>query len=110
MTPCPVAAMLHYLAARPSAHEPLFTFEDGLTRAALVTHLQTALSHAGIEHSNYTGHSFRIGAATAAAQAGYSDSFIQSLGRWKSSAFVAYIRASTNDLAVVAPRLAQAVH
>ena len=84
MTPCPVAAMLHFLAARPSDHGPLFTFEDGapLTRAALVTHLQTALSHAGIEHSNYTGHSFRIGAATAAAQAGYSDSFIQSLGRW----------------------------
>ena len=27
----------------------------------------------------------------------------QSLGRWKSSAFVAYIRASTNDLAAVAP-------
>ena len=112
MTPCPVAAMLHYLAARPSAHGPLFTFEDGapLTRAALETHLQTALSHAGIEHSNYTGHSFRIGAATAAAQAGYSDSFSQSLGRWKSSAFVAYIRASTNDLAAIAPRLAQAVH
>ena len=84
MTPCPAAAMLHFLAARPSDHGPLFTFEDGapLTRAALVTHLQTALSHAGIEHSNYTGHSFRIGAATAAAQAGYSDSFIQSLGRW----------------------------
>ena len=63
MTPCPVAAMLHYLAAHPSAHGPLFTFEDGapLTRAALVTHLQTALSHAGIEHSNYTGHSFGLG-------------------------------------------------
>ena len=112
MTPCPVAAILHYLAARPSVPGPLFTFEDGapLTCAALVTHLRTVLSHAGIEHSNYSGHSFRIGAATAATQAGYSDSFIQSLGRWKSSAFVAYIRASTNDLAAIAPRLAQADH
>ena len=74
ITPCPVAAMLHYLAARPSAPGPLFTFEDGapLTRAALVTHLRTALSHAGIEHSNTA---FGIGAVTAVAQAGYSDSY-----------------------------------
>ena len=49
ITPCPVAAMLHYLTARPSAPRPLSTCEDGapLTRAALVTHLRTALSHAG---------------------------------------------------------------
>ena len=109
MTPCPVAAMLQFLAARPSDHGPLFTFEDGapLTRAALVTHLQTALSHAGIEHSNYTGHSFRIGAATAAAQAGYNDSFIQSLGRWLLLPTAEHLQ---TDLAAVAPRLAQAVH
>ena len=55
MTPCPVAAMLHYLAARPSAHGPLFTFEDGdpLTRAALVTHLQTAFSFCCLHPSIY---------------------------------------------------------
>ena len=107
-TPCPVAAVLSYLSLRPSSPGPLFLFQNGtpLTRATLVVHLRTALAHAGIHPSGYSGHSFRIGAATAAAQAGYSDSFIQTLGRWKSAAFVSYIRSSPTDLAAVAPALA----
>ena len=106
-TPCPVAAVLNYLSIRPAAAGPLFLMEDGtpLTRSALVTHVRTALTEAGVDASQYSGHSFRIGAATAAAQAGYSDSAIQSLGRWKSAAFIAYIRTPTEDLAAVAPRL-----
>jgi hypothetical protein len=106
-TPCPVAAILNYLSIRPATSGPLFLLESGapLTRAALVTHLRTALAQAGVAASSYSGHSFRIGAATAAAQAGYSDSFIQSLGRWRSAAFIAYIRTSTEELAAVAPTL-----
>lgn len=105
--PCPVAAILSYLSLRPSIQGPLFIFQDGspLTRASLVRHLRDALSQAGIDSSHYAGHSFRIGAATAAAQAGYSDSFIQTLGRWKSAAFISYIRTSTSDLASVASTL-----
>jgi hypothetical protein len=38
------------------------------------------------------GHSFRIGAATAAAIQGASDEDIQRMGRWKSQAFKRYIR------------------
>ena len=110
-TPCPVTAMLHYLSVRPPppppTSGPLFLLENGapLTRAALVIHLRTALAQAGVDASRYAGHSFRIGAATAAAQVGYSDSFIQSLGRWKSAAFITYIRTSVDELAAVAPRL-----
>ena len=48
-------------------------------------------------HSYYI--SFRIGAATAAAQAGVEDSVIQLLGRWSSAAFLAYIRTPREDLA-----------
>lgn len=111
-TPCPVAAVLNYLALRPPSSGPLFLFENGstLTRAVLVTHLRTALAQAGVDSSHYSGHSFRIGAATAASQAGYSDSFIQSLGRWKSAAFIAYIRTSAEVLAAVAPRLVRSYH
>lgn len=108
-TPCPVAAVLKYLSVRSSSPGPLFLFEDGtpLSRSALVVRLRSALTQAGINANQYSGHSFRIGAATAAAQAGYSDSFIQSLGRWKSAAFIAYIRASPTDLAAVATRLTE---
>ena len=107
-TPCPVAAILNYLAARPTAPGPLFIFADGtpLSRPVLVSRLREALARAGVDSRHFAGHSFRIGAATAAAQAGYSDSFIQSLGRWQSSAFTAYIRTPPHHLVSVAPTLA----
>ena len=106
---CPVVAVLGYLAIRPKHPGPLFVFEDGtpLSRAHLVTHLHRALSQAGIETANISGHSFRIGAASTAARAGFSDSLIQTLGRWKSSAFTAYIRTPAEDLIAVAPQLAR---
>ena len=96
----------------PPTSGPLFLLENGapLTRTALVTHLRIALAQAGVDASRYAGHSFRIGAATAAAQAGYSDSFIQSLGRWKSAAFITYIRISVDKLASVASRLVRGDH
>ena len=90
---CPVTALLGYLAVRPPTPGPLFIFEDGssLSRPRLISQLQAALQLAGIPAGSYTGHSFRIGAATAAAQAGLSDSMIQSLGRWRSAVFTTYI-------------------
>lgn len=51
-----------------------------------------ALQVLGLPWDNFAGHSFRIGAATAAAKAGIEDSVIQSLGRWSSAAFLTYIR------------------
>ena len=97
---CPISAMLAYLAIRPPTAGPLFTFQDGtpLTRDQLVTHLRQALCQLNVNATGFSGHSFRIGAATAAARAGLSDSLIQSLGRWKSSAFTAYIRTQTDEV------------
>ena len=105
--PCPVAAVLGYLSLRPPIHGPLFIYQGGmpLTRDSLVQHLRAALVQAGIDSSSYSGHSFRIGAATAARQAGYSDSLIQTLGRWKSSAFLSYLRSSPDELVTVAATL-----
>ena len=48
------------------------------------------LQSTGMDTMNFNGHSFRIGAATAAAQAGLSDALIKTLGRWKSSAYATY--------------------
>jgi len=44
----------------------------------------------GLPHTQFTGHSFRIGAAIATARAGVEDSVIRILGRWNSSPFLAY--------------------
>ena len=87
MFSAPVAATLGYLAIRPSLPGPLNLFQDNspLSRPKLVKSLCHALIAAGIDDSNFNGHSFRIGAATAAARKGLCDSLIQTLGRSKSS-------------------------
>ena len=74
--------------------------------APLVSHLRGALSHLGIDGTHFSGHSFRIGAASTAAHAGFSDSFIQVLGRWKSAAFTTYIRTPVDDLVAASALLA----
>ena len=104
---CPVQAMIQFIAVRDAAPGPLFKFEGGspLTRSSLISHTQSALSQAGIPPGQFTGHSYRIGAATTAAKAGIEDSLIQILGRWKSAAYLAYIRIPKDQLAAVAASL-----
>lgn len=106
---CPVTAMLGYLARRPATPGFLFLFEDGspLTKPRLVHSFREALLAAGLDDKGFSGHSFRIGAATAAAEAGFNDSAIQMLGRWKSSAFLRYIRTPVQSLVQASSRLVQ---
>ena len=105
---CPVAAVLAYLAARGNKPGPLFNFADGkpLTKERFVHHTREALSQAGINASNYAGHSFRIGAATVAAAVGIQDSTIKMLGQWKSEVYQLYIHTPREHLAALTPRLA----
>ena len=49
------------------------------------------MSAVGIPAVNYTGHSFRIGAATSASMARVPDLTMLMLGRWQSAAFLRYI-------------------
>ena len=104
---CPVAAVLSYLAVRPSTPGPLFVFADGspLSRSGLVSSFSRALRSAGMDPGHCSGHSFRIGAATAAAAAGLSDSLIQTMGRWKSGAFLSYIRTPSEVLCTASAAL-----
>ena len=79
-----------------------FFFSAGglpLSKPRFVEQVRSALARAGISTERYSGHSFRIGAATAAAEAGVLDSTIQALGRWTSSAFLTYIRTPRERLA-----------
>ena len=64
-----------------------------------VAKVREAMSLAGLNYDNYSGHSFRIGAAMTAAQKGISDSTIKMLGRWKSSAYALYIKTPRDHLA-----------
>ena len=68
--------------------------------------VRKTLALAGVDERNYAGHSFRIGAATTAAAAGVDDSMIQTLGRWKSSAYLVYIRVPQERLVAISARLA----
>ena len=68
----------------------------------MVKEVRSALASVGIDPAPYSGHSFRIGAATTAAAAGVEDAVIKSLGRWQSSAFQRYIRLSPSALASIA--------
>ena len=104
---CPVQALISYLAMHSPMPGPLFIFQSGtpLTRSALVSRVQAALLQAGFSPSKYNGHSFRIGAATMAAKCGLEDSLIQTLGRWKSAAYLAYIKIPRQELALISSKL-----
>ena len=73
---------------RHGARLPLFLREDGSipNRAWFDAKLFSFISH------DYGGHSLRAGSATYYASLGLSDSIIQALGRWSSSAWKIYIR------------------
>ena len=104
---CPVATMADYLSARGSSPGLLFQFQDGsgLHRQQLVTVVRSALTDQGFNASEYCGHSFRIGAATTAAQNGIADCTIKMLGRWESSAYQLYVRTPRTDLASYTSKL-----
>ena len=77
-----------------------------MRRELLVKHLREALTNAGIDASKFSGHSFRHGAASTAAALGVEDSLIMSLGRWKSSAYLLYVRIPQEKLALMSQTLA----
>ena len=58
--------------------------------------LSRCLTFCGLDTKKYKGHSFRIGAASHAADKGFSDAQVRTLGRWKSGAFKSYIRSESS--------------
>ncbi len=65
---CPVRAVLGFMRVVGRKEGPLFQFESGryLTREGLVVEMKAALERVGVDSRGLLGHSFRIGAATAA--------------------------------------------
>lgn len=91
---CPVRSVTHYLTLRPPLGHCLFVHADGtpLTAYQFRHMLKKCLEILGVPTSGFSGHSFRIGAATSAALQGMSIPDIQSAGRWRSAAVNSYIR------------------
>ena len=92
--PCPVRAMQAYLQVRGDRPGPLFQYVTGqaVLRNDFNKELRWALLFCDLDPTTFKSHSFRIGAATTAAQLGMSDRQIRTLGCWKSDAFKQYIR------------------
>ena len=109
---CPVAACLAYMAIHGPTPGPFFCGEDGapLTKPQFVSLVHEVLTDAGLDATLYSGHSFRLGAATSAAQAGMEDSTIKALGRWSSTAFLLYIRTPKHHLAQLTTSLLPRTH
>jgi len=97
---CPIRLLRRYLQCRrarfshtSSASTPLFIMPSGraLTRSTLLSRFRQILRALGVNPVLYSGHSFRIGAASTAAAAGVPTYLIQILGRWTSDAYRRYL-------------------
>ena len=75
---CPVGAGLDYMVA----------IGFPLTKSMFTQHVHDVLQAVGLTYTQFAGHRFRIGAATAAARAGIEDSVIRSYtGQMKQLSF-----------------------
>ncbi|KAK0154281.1 hypothetical protein N1851_003636 [Merluccius polli] len=67
------------------------------TRSWFHHHFRQILSRSGIPPEPYSGHSFRIGAASTTSRQGIPDNITKILGRWSSTAYLTYVRNDLSD-------------
>ena len=102
----PIDALTKFLSRHCKKSEPLFTYSNGtfLTRRRLTTILNHTLP--SCSSSPISTHSFRNGAATNAAAAGFPRWLIQQLGRWNSDCFHIYLHIPNSTIDNVSTALA----
>lgn len=93
---CPVGCLNDFLLVRGKSDGPLFIHSAcsggrALTRYQFSSVLEKALNTLGIQ-GRFKAHSFGIGAATSAFEAGCSPEAIMEAGCWKSKVYKSYIR------------------
>ena len=98
----PVGAVTAYLAVRGQSPGPFFRLASGvpLSREMLVKWMREEFQPSGVDITQYSGHSFRTGAAV-----GIEDSLIKTQGRWESTAYLSYVRVPRDRLAGVSKQL-----
>ena len=109
-TLCPANAVT-YLLNQPyllNPHSPLLQWSSGtaMTRQSLNNAIKFLAQCSGLNETQFSTHSFRIGAATTASVAGVPDCLIRTLGRWSSDAYQRYIRTPNSTLDHIASSLA----
>jgi site-specific recombinase XerD len=93
---CPAALTRTLISMRRAqgALESDTVFSDAagrvLSTSAVSSIVKSVIEHSGFE-GNYSGHSLRIGGASAALAAGYSVDEVMALGAWKSEAVKQYL-------------------
>jgi hypothetical protein len=103
---CPVRSLIRYLAVRPGDPQDedfLLVQENGtrMTIAWFRTTLKNRCAAAGLG-AGFNAHSLRIGAAMDAAQTGMPSYLIKLRGRWRSDAYLTYIRPTCGQIAEAA--------
>lgn len=104
---CPVTHLREWQAVSGSCspRDPLFHLPGGhFPKKVVVAALRRALTHAGLPANQFTGHSFRRGAATWAASIGIPDAEIRVLGRWSSAAQLRYVDTPAAAIADISRR------
>ena len=78
---CPVEAVPQYLSVRGAAQSPLFLSDNRkpLTRVVFSSAVSRLLEELGLQAAHYNTHSFRIGAAISAKDAGIFDVYVKKL-------------------------------
>jgi len=100
---CPVLAMqrLRAIDTHRPEHAPLFCIgkleQHACTPEYVVRRLQELATGVGLGQGTWNSHSFRRGAATWAAEIGIPENDNQTLGRWRSDAYKAYIEFSKKE-------------
>ena len=97
---CPVLALSRYLALRGTAPGYLFLTLHGnpLTRSVFHAFLHRCVLYNDLDPGIYGTHSFRVGRATQLSMDRVESSVIKRTGRWKSDAFLRYMREPTIPL------------
>ena len=111
-TVCPVTGIFPYLAARGPHPGSLFITSNGtyVTRQFFYSSLSTLLTRICLPQNHFNTYSFRIGAATSAKAVNIPDIHIQTLGRWQSNAYQAYIKTPPTEIAAFSKIIAQQAH
>jgi hypothetical protein len=94
--------------AQPTPEEPFLSYrgERTLSYDMYAKAIKTAAQRSGFNPARFSPHSVRIGGASSLAAAGFDNYYIMKAGRWKSLAFLDYIRGAARAMAAAQAAIA----